>query len=428
LKIGIRREDKNKWERRVPLTPTDAGYLFAKGVDLVIQPSDIRVFPDSDYSSAGLPVSENAINADFLIAVKEIPIDMIQQAGKYLCFAHVIKAQPYNMPTLKRFIDSGCTLLDYEKVVDTDNRRLIFFSIHAGYAGMIESLRALGLRLKSQGTETPLADVKPAYEYKDLNDAEQQITAIGHQLLENPPAEPIVIGISGYGNVSQGAQKVLSWLPVTVVAPEDVAKAGELADKPLVKVVFGEKDMVAPAGDYDFELQDYFDNPDRYNGKFSEHLPYLDMLINTIFWTEDYPRLVTKKWAASAFADGKKSRLQVIGDISIDIEGSIEMSMKATYPDNPCFVYNPDDESISDGVEGRGICLMTVDNLPCELPRESSEHFSSILRDMVAEISEADWTADFENLDLPHHLKSAVILHKGKLVPDFAHLAESLPE
>ncbi|MBT3317383.1 hypothetical protein HN388_05310, partial [bacterium] len=245
---------------------------------------------------------------------------------------------------------------------------------------------------------------------------------------ENPPAEPIVIGISGYGNVSQGAQKVLSWLPVTVVAPEDVAKAGELADKPLVKVVFGEKDMVAPAGDYDFELQDYFDNPDRYNGKFSEHLPYLDMLINTIFWTEDYPRLVTKKWAASAFADGKKSRLQVIGDISIDIEGSIEMSMKATYPDNPCFVYNPDDESISDGVEGRGICLMTVDNLPCELPRESSEHFSSILRDMVAEISEADWTADFENLDLPHHLKSAVILHKGKLVPDFAHLAESLPE
>ena len=70
--------------------------------------------------------------------------------------------------------------------------------------------------------------------------------------------------------------------------------------------------------------------------------------------------------------------------------------------------------------------IMAVDNLPCELPAAASEHFSTVLRDMVGDLGKADWSADFEALDLPSHLKRAVIVHKGVLTPGFAHLAEYL--
>ncbi len=408
------------------------------------------MFTDDEYRAAGLEVSDAALDADVLIAVKEIPSELFRPGGAYLFFSHTIKGQPYNMPMLRRLLDLGCTLLDYERIVDADGRRLIFFSIHAGYAGMIESLRALGLRLRSRGRETALADVKPAYEYGDLDAARVHLTDIGERLKAEHAGEPLVIGVSGYGNVSRGAQEVLDWLPVTEVSVDDLPRAAEVAgEAPLAKVVFGEVDMVRPAGDHAFELQDYFANPGRYEGRFADHLPHLDMLVNTIFWTEDYPRLVTRAWAEAAFADGSSSRgssrastsrawaeaafadgaeprLQVVGDISIDIEGSIELSVKATYPDAPCFTVDPVDGTVRDGVEGRGITIMAVDNLPCELPRESSEHFSEVLKDMVAPLGDCDWTAPFADLDLPPHLKTAVIAHAGELAPDYAYLSAAL--
>jgi alpha-aminoadipic semialdehyde synthase len=69
---------------------------------------------------------------------------------------------------------------------------------------------------------------------------------------------------------------------------------------------------------------------------------------------------------------------------------------------------------------------MAVDNLPCELPRESSQHFSAVLRDMVPPLAAADWGADFENLDLPAHLKRALIVHRGELTPSYRYLRNFL--
>jgi len=426
--IGIRLEDKNKWERRVPLTPADAAAVQrASGHEIVVQPSPIRVFADQEYRDAGLLVDDGAVDADVLIAVKEIPAELFRRGCAYLCFSHTIKGQSYNMPLLRRALDTGATLVDYERIVDADGRRLIFFSIHAGYAGMIESLRALGLRLASRGRPTPLAEVKPAYEYSDLCEAETHIRSLGRELAASWTGAPLVVGVSGYGNVSRGAQAVLDWLAAADVAPEDLPRAADAAGgAPLVKVVFKEEHMVRPAGDHPFALQDYFDNPERYEGRFAEHLPYIDALVNTIFWTDRYPRLVTREWAEAAFADGAEPRLQVVGDISIDIEGSIELSVKATYPDEPCFVYDPVTGEAVDGVEGRGVAIMAVDNLPCELPREASLHFSSILKDMVAPLGDADWSVPFAELKLPAHLKTAVITHAGELTPDYAYLAGHL--
>jgi alpha-aminoadipic semialdehyde synthase len=69
---------------------------------------------------------------------------------------------------------------------------------------------------------------------------------------------------------------------------------------------------------------------------------------------------------------------------------------------------------------------MAVDNLPCELPREASDHFSSILRGMVPALAQADFREGFEGLHLPSSLKKAVVTHKGALTPAYRYLADAL--
>ena len=67
----------------------------------------------------------------------------------FAMFAALFALRYFGMPMLRRLMELGCTLIDYERVTDDANRRLIFFGVHAGHAGMIETLRALGLRLEA---------------------------------------------------------------------------------------------------------------------------------------------------------------------------------------------------------------------------------------------------------------------------------------
>ena len=119
-------------------------------------------------------------------------------------------------------------------------------------------------------------------------------------------------------------------------------------------------------------------------------------------------------------------KLQVIGDISIDVNGAIEFTEKLTTPDSPSFVYNPETDSIKDGVEGKGVVVMGIDNLPCELPKESSHAFSVVLSDFVPEIVKADYNKEFEDLTLPQEIKKAVILYHGKLTPNYEYIDKYL--
>jgi alpha-aminoadipic semialdehyde synthase len=432
--FGIRREDKNEWERRVPLVPADLANLRKEpGLEFTIQPSPIRVFDDDEFRQVGVTVDESLDEADIVIAVKEIPIPFLQEKKVYLFFSHTIKGQPYNMPMLKHLLDTRCTLIDYERVTDEQNRRLIFFSVHAGYAGMIESLVCLAQRMEFNGAKTPLLELKHAYEYGSLVEAKNHLMQIGDIIRTEgmgDHADPVIIGLAGYGNVSRGCQEILDCLPVAEIPVGDlettsVASVSEVG--PLVKVIFKEKDMVEPRSeDAQFVLQDYYQRPENYRGVFEKYLPHLDLLMNTIYWEDRYPRLVTRKWAHAQYGPDKRPRLQVIGDITCDIEGSIELTLKAPYPDQPCFVYDPQSGDVHDGVEGYGPVIMAVDNLPCELPRESSEHFSEVLRDMVPALGQADFGSDFEGLHLPPHLKRAVITHRGQLTPSYRYLQEAL--
>ena len=104
----------------------------------------------------------------------------------------------------------------------------------------------------------------------------------------------------------------------------------------------------------------------------------------------------------------------------------MQATVKATEPDNPVFVYDLDADAAVDGVVGRGPVIMSVDNLPAELPREASEHFSNTLRPFAAALASANYTAPFEDLNLPPPLLRSVITHGGQLAPDYSYLEEHL--
>ncbi|MCP4545296.1 MAG: hypothetical protein GY835_02380 [bacterium] len=432
--IGIRREDKNRWERRVALTPAAIKRIMSSDeIEFAVQPSPIRVFKDDAYEAAGCDMNEYIDHADVIFAVKEIPMDLLVEDKPYVFFSHVIKGQDYNMPLLQKLLDLRCTTVDYEKITDDQGRRLVFFGRQAGQAGMIETLFALGKRLKWEGYDSPFSNVKQAYMYDDLNDAKHQIRELGINVRAglDPDLCPLIVGFAGYGNVSQGAQEVFDLLPHQEIEPDEVADLFNRKDPPrdrVFKVVFKEEDLVEPkAADGEFELQDYYRNPHKYRSRFEQHLPHLTALVNCIYWTDDYPRLVTKEQVRMLWSTGQRT-LRVIGDISCDINGSVEFTHKATEPDTPSFIYDPITASFKDGTEGRGIIVMPVDNLPCELPRDASEHFSQALERFAPLLARADYTVPFPDLALPGELKRAIITYQGKLTPDYRYLEDFLTD
>ncbi len=178
--VGVRREDKSQWERRVPITPDVARELREQhGVQVIVQPSPVRAFADAEFSQAGAVVQESLSACPVVFAIKEIPSYVFEPGQAYVFFAHVIKGQPFNMPMLRRMLELGCTLIDYEKVTDDQGRRLIFFGWHAGVAGMLETLWALGKRLAWQGIDTPFAGLGHPYDYHDLAEAKAAVAAGG---------------------------------------------------------------------------------------------------------------------------------------------------------------------------------------------------------------------------------------------------------
>ena len=430
-KIGIRREDKNKWERRVPVVPEHVAELKEKfDIITIIQPSHIRVFSDEEYRQAGAIVKEDLSDSNIVFAVKEIPISFFQPGKTYVFFAHVIKGQKYNMPMLKKMMELGCNLIDYEKITDEKGRRLVFFGRYAGIAGMIDTLWAFGQRLKLKGISTPLENVKQTIHYESLSDIKKHLTEIGKKISSQGLPEsisPLIVGFAGYGNVSRGAQEILDILPVEEISPGELSStSSNYSTNVVYKVVFKEEDLVEKINNpsENFELKDYYEHPEKYKSAFEQYIPHLSILMNCIYWDARYPRLITREFIKKKFY--RDFKLQIIGDISVDIEGAIELTKKVTTPDNPVFVYNPKTEEITDGYTGEGIVVMAVDNLPCELPRESSTSFSETLMRFIPDIVKADFSVDFEDLNLPSEIKKAVILHHGKLTPDYEYINKFL--
>jgi alpha-aminoadipic semialdehyde synthase len=222
----------------------------------------------------------------------------------------------------------------------------------------------------------------------------------------------------------------LDLLPIKEISPDEIfplIEGAEYSQNHIYKVVFKEEHTVEPIFSVDrFELQDYYDHPEKYRSKFETYIPHLSLFVNCIYWDKRYPKLVTKKYLKQLYAGKEKPRLRVIGDISCDIEGSVECNLKWTQPDNPVYVYNPFEDKAIDGYEGKGPVVLAVDNLPCEISKEASIYFSQVLKPFIPEIVKADFSVDFDHCNLPPPIKNAVISYHGELTPNYRYLKNYL--
>jgi alpha-aminoadipic semialdehyde synthase len=365
--------------------------------------------------------------------VKEIPIEKILDGKTYLFFSHTIKGQPDNMPLLQRIIDSGSTLIDYEKITDGHGRRLIYFGPFAGDAGAIDILSLMGEHWADKGIDTPFAAVRRAHQYDSVEAARAHLTEIGDKIRKDGLPEalsPFTVGILGYGNVSGGAQQVIDCLPTERIPADEIEAflhSGGGNRHTVYVTVFKEQDLVEPvAAGTAFDLKEYFDHPERYRSRFERFLPSYTLLVNAVYWEKRYPRFVTWEGLKRLAERTPSPKLSGIADITCDTAGSIECNVKSTDSDMPAYRVDPVGGTTSDGHLGEGIVMLAVDNLPCELPNDSSSFFSNQLKPFVPGLLNADYGSTLEASGLPPEIQRAVIVYNGRLTKNYDYLNDHL--
>ena len=431
--IGIRKESKYPTETRAPLTPRQVKDLIQhNNITVIVEPCDKRFFKNDQYFEAGALISNDLSKCNIIFGIKEVPINDLIPNKAYCIFSHTVKGQSYNMSMLKRILELSITLLDYELVKNEKGRRLIFFGNYAGNAGMINSLWALGQRLAWEGIKNSFKELMQANKYDSLDHARMAVKKVGDGIQKfGLPQEliPFICGFTGYGHVSKGAQSIFDLLPVRKISAKEFFNfidAGNFSNKTLYKIEFSKPDMYENKRGGGFNLEEFKNHPDRYIARIEKFIPYLTMLINGIYWLPRTPRLLTKTFFKFLYSSESKPKLRVIGDITCDIDGSIEVTVKNTNSRNPVYVYEPLTNLVIDGWKGNGPVIMAEDKLPSEIPYESSHDFGKTLLPFIPELAKIDLSLPVEELQLPWQFKNAIITHKGKLTAQYGYLKSHL--
>lgn len=432
--IAVRRENKTYWEVRTALTPDDVSRLIADGIKVIVQPSSLRCFSDEEYARVGAEINEDLSEASVIAGIKEVDPELLLPKRTYLFFAHVIKAQAYNMHLLDALLAKGIRHVDYECIRDTSpqRNRLVAFGTYAGNAGVIDFLGGLGELLLNRHISTPFVYVARCYRYRTLEAAMNDIKEVGN-LIERDglPSSicPVVFGVTGTGRCAQGALEILKCMPYEVVAVEDLQSLHSRADirNKIFIVELNDRYLAKRKDGGEFNKAEYRANPELYEGALVDLLPYISAIIHCVYWTTKYPRFLTSAELKQATLAGATKLLGVC-DVSCDLRGSIEFLYKFMSPNEPFYLYSPKDDRMyftHSQHAADSVLYHSVDFLPSELPIDASRHFGAVLREFL-KILATDDTASlpFEDQRLPPELKNAVITCHGSLTPSYEYIAE----
>ena len=414
-KTLIRKEYKGKWEGRAPLSPDGVRQLVNQGVAINVECSDTRIFPDEEYRQAGACMVDSCEDGEVVLGIKEPPLDVVRPGQIHLAFSHTIKGQSYNMDLLQTFLDQKATLIDYETIKDVNGKRLIAFGRYAGIAGAIDTFHVAGIKQRQMGKTTVLNKIGMTHTYKTID-------ALRHALQEifPGPDDNLRILIVGAGNVGKGCEEVCHWLGLSPIEP-DVILAGPPDGS--WYCVLKTSDIVARKDGSPFNRADYGQfGAERYESTFHRYLGKFDILLQTPYWEEMYPRQLPRDLMAS-----HRDLLPiVIGDISCDINGSLACTFKESSIEEPAFTYFPGEHRIEDGIMEGGPAVMSIGHLPCELSVDATLHFSEILVRYLPQIIAMDLKKPIEESGLSRELREATIVYRGQLTEPYRYLQEFL--
>jgi len=428
LIVGILRETK-AGEYRAPLEPSDVKWLIKRGIAVEVESSSERIFSDKEYKKSGARIVDEFHKANLLLGIKEPTVNDLYENKIYMVFSHTAKGQFKNMPLLKACIKKRITLIDYEKMVDLHGKRLVYFGRFAGICGIVDSLHYLGKKLEWEGIRNPFLSIQPAYKFRSLQAIKRTMAKVDRQIQLwgfGAKLSPFIIGITGHGNVSKGVQEILDLLNPVEIHPKDMLvffRHQKRMWHRIYKIVFFREEKFRSKDRKGFYFEEYLNNPKSFESNLDKYLPYLNVLIHGSYWDKRYPRLVTKEMI-HRLTRKNHFRLNFIGDISCDINGSIELTYKTTNHTNPAFTYDFKNKKFVDGYDTKGITVLAIDNLPTELPKDASIEFSHAIREYVYAVAAHGAVDVADHIALPREIRNAVIIQNGKLTNRFGYLKE----
>jgi len=363
INIGILREGKIPIDKRVPLTPRQClrlEQLFPE-IKIIVQKSQIRCFADKEYENEGIEIADNLLDCDILLGVKEVPTIEFIENKTYAFFSHTIKEQAYNREMLREILRKKIRLIDYECLTNENGIRVIAFGRYAGIVGAYNGVFTYGKRFD-------LFNLRRAKQCYDLEDLKKEF--------KNVLLPAIKIVLTGTGRVAQGASEVLEGMGILKVQPDDFL--GLSYEYPVYTMIDSDQYHKNQHGT-PFPLDEFFKYPEQFKSDFKKYAVVSDLLINASFWAPAAPVLFTREdMMESDF------KIKVIADISCDINGPIPSTMQASSIDHPVYDYDPRKDLVLEPYSGENfITVMAIDNLPCELPIDSSTDFGNQLTNYV---------------------------------------------
>ncbi|WP_273444226.1 NAD(P)-dependent oxidoreductase [Neolewinella agarilytica] len=393
--IAVIREGKVPPDARVPLTPTQVAGLRKQGIDIVVQPSPGRTFKDEEYAELGIPMVEDISDRELLLGIKEVPISQLIPNKKYCFFAHVAKEQPYNQPLMRALLDKGITHMDYEYFTDEKGKRLIAFGYWAGMVGAHNTVWTYAQRTGA----FQLPRLKDLYDYAAAKEVYAKLTL-----------PPIRIVLTGTGRVGQGAAQVLEDMGFTKISPAAYLN-GEKKDEAVFTQLHVRDYAKHPKGG-PIDKQHFYQHGEEYQSNFAPYAKVSDLFINGIFWDGKAPAFFTREEMTT-----DDFRIRVIGDVTCDIApaASVPSTLRASTIADPVFGYDPLTGKETEAYRTDGIDIMSIDNLPSELPRDASEAFGKVFIEKIL----PEYAREKSGI-----LERASVTVDGKLGPHFGYLEE----
>ena len=394
LRIGIIREGKIPPDSRVALTPVQCAAIVKDNpqIEIFAQPSPGRCFADEEYDRRGIPLQEDISHCDILLGVKEVPVTQLLPNKTYFFFSHTIKKQSHNRALLQAIIEKNIQLVDYEVLTNEQGKRVIAFGKFAGMVGAHNGILTYGQR-------TGLFELKRMKDCLDYAEAKM--------LYKEMTWPPMRVVLTGTGRVGQGAALVLRDMGVKEVDPEDY-----LANT-YDEAVFTQlrcRHYAARKDGQAFDKHHFYTHPEDFKSIFEPYAHSSDVMINGIYWDSNAPAFFTK-----AEMKDKAFNIQVIADVTCDIApvSSIPSTLKASTIAEPVFGYDPHTDQETAAYQESAVDMMTIDNLPNELPRDASNAFGGqFIKHVIPELLTPE--SDF--------IKRATVATNGQLGPNFTYL------
>lgn len=398
LKIGIVREKQYPTERRAPITPDVARHLLKahKGLSIIVQPSAQRVFDDTSYVKAGCQVSDDLSPCDVILGIREIEPEAFISGKKYLFFSHVTKRHLRNKKLLKGAHERSVTILDYEFLKGTNDKRLVGFGYWAGLVGAYNVLRAYGLKTGQFELLSTAFLVDKSQLFQEVRKA----AGCKARIL-----------ITGQGKVTKGIVEVLD-----AIGASHVNRHQFIGDPNLSLFYF-----LSSPHDYlkHHELahfsKDYLrSHPQEFESNIASCIKKADIYIAGHYWDSRFPLFLTEEEAMS-----EDNRIKVFGDVSCDIPGPLPYAKQTSTLQEPFYDVKRTDLSVQPAFSSdESVTVMTIDNLPSALAVEASVDFANQIEHLVLPYF---WEGDYNKV-----LKKATVLRNGNLNERFSYLADYL--